>query len=165
MYSNTGSLKVNCKSFPIQNVSRTCIKSLWLQSHGYFKFLRAWTQFSPLKNQMPLHNSVYSSVHNHHLQVGCASWISWPYNTYPNTQLWGSFMHMKATYQIKKLPSMGWIANRRSGLWCQSRSKHSIFASRESGAWPMVGPESVASELIDVVALKGITQRSYKFNN
>jgi len=74
-------------------------------------------------------------------------------------------MHMLATYQIKKLPSMGWIENRRSGLWCQSRSKHSIFVSRESGAWPMAGPESVASELIDVVALEHVTDRSHKVNN
>jgi len=60
---------------------------------------------------------------------------------------------------------MGWIENRRSGLWCQSRSKHSIFVSRESEAWPMVGPESVASELIDVVALERIADRPHKVNN
>jgi hypothetical protein len=29
----------------------------------------------------------------------------------------------------------------------------------------MVGPESVASELIDVVALEGITERTHTINN
>ena len=61
------------------------------------------------------------------------------------------------TYHIKKLPSMGWMEKRRSGLWCQSLRRHSILASRESGACPAVGPESVASELMDVVALKQIS--------
>jgi hypothetical protein len=75
-------------------------------------------------------------------------------------QLWvHSFTcYIQVTYQIKKLPSMGWTENRRSGLWCQSRSKHSIFVSSESGACPIAGPESVASELMDVVALEDNTK-------
>lgn len=59
------------------------------------------------------------------------------------------------SYQIRKLPSIGCTANNKSGLWCQSLSKHSIFESRESVPWPMeVGPASVAIEFIDVALLR-----------
>lgn len=66
-------------------------------------------------------------------------------------------MHLKTeyknSYHIRKLPSIGWMENKRSGLWCQSLNKHSIVASKGSTAFAE-GPESVAKELIEVVALQ-----------
>ena len=39
---------------------------------------------------------------------------------------------VKPTHQIRRLPSAGWILNSMSLPWFQSRTKRSIFASKES---------------------------------